>query len=328
MCRVPHALFTCIVICEVAVVTSVLAQSNDAVAQRAEPQPATTESNDNALFPPELTRFTPIENNPVFTAGGDGRWDVMIRERGWIMKSGDVWRMWYTGYDGTRPGQKMLGYATSTDGVRWTPHPDNPIYDEHWIEDMMVVEKDGVFYLFAEGEGDASTLFTSPDGIQWTRVGPLDVRKANGEPIEPGPYGTPTAWFEDGVWCLFYERYDKGIWLATSKDMKVWTNVSDEPVLSPGPDSYDGAMIALNQIVKHNGRYYAYYHGRGDAAPFDKWCSGVATSDDLRNWVKYPNNPLQPVAENKSSGIVVYDGERFRFYTMHGKVDLHLPVHE
>ena len=36
--------------------------------------------------------------------------------------------------------------------------------------------------------------------------------------------------------------------------------------------------------------------------------------------------PLQPTAENKSSGIVVHDGEKFRLYTMHPEVYLHVPA--
>ena len=64
------------------------------------------------LFPPELTKFEPIALNPVFTARGEGHWDVKHRERGWIVREGDLWRMWFTGYDGTKTGQRQLGYAT------------------------------------------------------------------------------------------------------------------------------------------------------------------------------------------------------------------------
>ena len=57
-------------------------------------------------------------------------------------------------------------------------------------------------------------LFSSKDGIAWTRIGPLDIRMKNGDPIPPGPFGTPTAFKEKDVWNLFYERNDKGVWLA------------------------------------------------------------------------------------------------------------------
>jgi len=278
-------------------------------------------------FPRELVRFGSAPGNPVFTARGEGYWDVKIRERGWILFNGDgpddvpAWQMWFTGYDGTREGKKQLGYATSADGISWNRYPKNPIYSEHWVEDMMVVRHAGTLYMFAEGAGDQAHLLTSKDGVKWTRQGPLDVRMANGKPIEPGPYGTPAAWFEKGTWHLFYERRDLGIWLATSKDMQVWRNVQDEPVLSPGPDEYDLDLVALNQIVRYKGRYYAYFHGskRGSGL----WSTAVAVSDDLIHWKKSPQNPLFPISQNKSSGILVHDGRQFRLYTMHNEVHLH-----
>lgn len=280
------------------------------------------------LFPPELTKFEPIATNPVFTAQGEGHWDVKIRERGWIIREGDLWRMWFTGYDGTRPGRRMLGYATSRDGLSWQPHPANPICKEHWVEDVCVIPHDGTLYMFAEGERDRAHLLTSRDGIAWQRIGRLDVRLKNGKPISDGAYGTPTAWFEDGVWNLFYERGDKGIWLARSRDLKVFTNVQDEPVMSPGPADFDRDMIAMNQIIKHHDRYYAVIHGSknpDDPTQPDLWSSGLATSTDLIHWTKYAGNPLRPVSENKSSGLLIHDGRQFLLYTMHGKVDVHRP---
>jgi predicted GH43/DUF377 family glycosyl hydrolase len=277
-------------------------------------------------FPEELVSFMPYRANPVFEASGQSRWDARIRERGWILKEGDTWRLWYTGYDGTREGKKMLGLATSTDGLRWTRHASNPLYAEHWVEDVQVLKHGDIYFMFAEGTEDRAQLLRSEDGVRWERVGPLDVRLKNGEPIPPGPYGTPTALFEGERWFLFYERSDRAVWLASSKDMRLWKNVQDEPVLQPGPDEYDRDQIALNQVIKHNGRYYAYYHGAAKPPPGKPtfWSTAVAVSSDLIHWKKYPKNPLLPIEQNKSSGIVVHDGNRFRLYTMHDKVDAHL----
>ncbi len=280
-------------------------------------------------FPAELVQFVPSKCNPVFTAQGEGHWDVKIRERGWILRDHNKYQMWYTGYDGTREGQKKLGYATSKDGLTWCSHPENPIYSDHWVEDMMIVKQNGTYYMFAEGAKDQAQLLTSSDGLKWKRQGKLDIRKVDGSLIAPGPRGTPTAWYENDTWYLFYERYDAGVWLATSKEMKIWTNLQDEPVLLPGPDEADRDLIAMNQIVKHHGRYYAYYHGTAanpDKTKPNLWSTNIAVSDDLIHWKKYENNPLQPIAENKSSGILVHDGKHFRLYTMHGKVDVHFPA--
>ena len=278
-------------------------------------------------FPKELTSFEPIAANPIFTGAGDGNWDVKIRERGWIIRDDRQWKMWYTGYDGTRPGKKMLGYATSRDGLTWSRHPANPIHSEHWVEDICIIRHERTLYMFAEGEQDRAHLLTSNDGLTWTRVGRIDVRLKNGEPISDGPYGTPTAWHEDGTWNLFYERGDKGIWLARSTDLKTFTNVQDEPVMVPGPDEFDHDLIAMNQIIKHNGKYYAVIHGARkptDPAQPSIWATGLAMSTDLIHWKKYPGNPLRPISENKSSGLLIHDGREFRLYTMHNRVDVHV----
>ncbi|WP_373653326.1 glycosylase [Schlesneria sp. DSM 10557] len=277
-------------------------------------------------FPPELTQFESDPRNPLFLGAGEGHWDVKIRERGWILREGNQWKMWYTGYDGTRPGQKKLGYATSTDGYVWQRDSRNPIYSEHWVEDVCIIPHEGIYYMFAEGAQDQTHLLTSRDGVSWQRVRRLDVRKVNGEPISDGPYGTPTAWFENGKWYLFYERGDRAVWLATSSDTEVFTNVKDEPVLEPGPEEYDFNQIALNQIFRHKGRYYAVFHGAHkseDPGTPSIWSTGLAVSDDLIHWKKYAGNPLRPTKENKSSGMLIFDGERFRLYTMHNEVNVH-----
>lgn len=281
-------------------------------------------------FPRELVAFRPADGNPVFSAAGEGHWDAKIRERGWIRVNPKAptgqpaWRMWYTGYDGTREGVKKLGLATSNDGITWTRHPANPLAGDQWVEDMTIVaDDDGTLWMFAEGRGDQAQLWKSNDGLQWNRVGPLDVRMLNGKPIEAGPYGTPTVFREDGNWYFFYERRDAGVWLAKSRDLKVWQHVQDEPVMSPGPDEYDRDLIAFNQVIKYQGRYYAYYHG--SKAGTKLWATAIACSDDLVHWTKYAQNPLFPVSENKSSGILVHDGSQYRLYTMHDRVQLHMP---
>jgi predicted GH43/DUF377 family glycosyl hydrolase len=313
--------------CRIAVLrrSLILAALACLVAQAARSEQVPARSPDEVIeFPQVLVDFAPYEKNPVFTPDNAGHWDARIRERGWILHEGELYRMWFTGYDGTRAGIRMLGYATSRDGLAWKRHSQNPIYREHWVEDMMVVRRNGTYYMFSEGLHDHAQLHSSNDGMNWKRHGTLDIRQVDGQPLAPGPFGTPTAWFEDSVWYLFYERRDAAVWLATSKDLKTWTNVQDEPVLHPGPAYYDERAIALNQIIQFDGRYYAYYHGIGPRTN-GNWTTNVATSSDLVHWIKYPRNPLVPVDTNQSSGIVVDDGSGMRLYTMHDQVRVHLP---
>ena len=268
--------------------------------------------------------FVSVSDHPVFVAA-PGEWDSRIRERGWIIKDGDVWKMWYTGYNpDQQPLTMKLGYATSTDGLNWHRFAGNPIIDDVWVEDIMVVQHDNRYIMFAEGADDQAQRLESVNGVEWSQKGRLDVRLMNGQPIPPGPFGTPTVYFENGTWNLFYERRDEGVWLAKSKDLQVWTNVSDEPVLKPGPESYDRLMIAMNQVVKVDGKYIAVLHGTGTPQKPREWCTNLAESSDLMHWKKSVRNPLLPISENKSSGQLIQVGTDWRLYTMHDKVNVHL----
>jgi sucrose-6-phosphate hydrolase SacC (GH32 family) len=275
-------------------------------------------------FPAELTDWVPYEGNPLFAGTGQNTWDREIQERGFILREGDAWRLWFTGYDSQRGETKALGYATSMDGIRWTRHPGNPVFDRTWTEDVFVVKHEGVYQMFAEGTGDVAHRLTSADGLRWEEQGRLDVRTRSGAPLSAGPYGTPTVWIDEGgKFHLFYERDDKGIWLATSTDLKLWTNVSDEPVIALGPDAYDLYAVALNQVVRYRGRYYGLYHANADPEGNGPWTTCLAASDDLVHWEKYPGNPM--IRSNDSSGILVDDGRQMRLYTMHPAMKLWLP---
>lgn len=287
------------------------------------PATAVGETSAATTFPRELVEWTPHAGNPVFRGEGPGHWDAAIRERGWILRVGDVYHLWYSGYDGTREGIKQLGHATSRDGLRWTRSQRNPLCPGRWVEDGMVVRDGGTFYMFAEGPRPSEAqLLTSADGVTWKPEGVLDIRTTDGRRIDR-PFGTPTVWLEEGAWHLFYERADLGVWLATTDDPRSlrWNNVQDEPVLVPGPDAYDAEMIAVDQIVKHRGVYYAYYHGSGRCAEgvARTWSTNIARSRDLVHWEKFAGNPL--VGDNKSSGMVVPVAGRYRLYTMHDRVD-------
>lgn len=281
-------------------------------------------SSENKLdkFPSEMVSFSPYSGNPVFSGTGTDTWDKKIRERGYILYEDGIYKMWYSGYNPDLARPKFLGYATSTDGINWERYSDKPIFTEKWVEDMIVVKYEGVYYMYAEGDGDVAHLLTSPNGIEWEEQGDLTLLTTKGDTI-PGPYGTPTVWIENGKWYLFYERDDLSIWLATSDNKLTWQNIQDDAVIALGPDSYDIAAVAANQVVKYKNRYYIYYHAtdridwQHPSSPV-KWTSNVAMSTDLIHWEKYPGNPF--VDGDYSSPILVFDHKKPSLYTMHPAV--------
>jgi hypothetical protein len=275
-------------------------------------------------FPDELVHFEAGSKAAIFAGTGEDTWDQKIRERSYILHEGKTWRMWYDGYNERQTPTHFLGYATSKDGRQWQRAGDKPIYDKSWIEDICVVKHAGTYYLFSEGRDDIAHLLQSKDGFLWTEQGPLEIRRVDGSPITPGPYGTPSAWVENGVWYLYYERNDAAVWLAKSRDLKTWVNVQDEPVLECGPASYDRYAVAVDQVIKYKGRYYAYYHASAHPK-WREWSTNLATSSDMVHWKKYPGNPVLPVDPAdplRSSAFLVQDGERFRLYATHPDVKL------
>ncbi len=270
-------------------------------------------------FPSELVDFGPASEKPLLAGTGPGNWDKLVRERGWILRENDQWYLWFTGYNDELSKDRFLGYATSSDGLNWKRWSGNPLTHSSWVEDMCILKRGDTYHMFAEGRDDVAHLLISTDRTSWQEQGDLDIRQADGKPISAGPRGTPSVWFENDTWWLFYERKDLAVYVATSKDLKVWTNVRDEPVIDRGPAAYDLYAVAVDQIIKQDGRYYAYYHA--SALPqWGEWSTCIAMSEDLIHWKKYPGNPVIPVnptLPGAGSGTVVHDGKNWRLYTTH-----------
>ena len=271
------------------------------------------------MFHAELVNFKEYSENPIFTGTNLDTWDKQMRERGFILKEGPNYHLWFTGYSPASP-TKFLGYATSKDGIHWKRFSKETIHPGQWVEDMCVVKSGKTYYMFAEGEGDIAHMLVSTDRVHWQEKGNLDIRNVDGSSIRKGAYGTPTVIRAKGVWNLFYERDDLGIWLATSKDLKTWTNVQDEPVIKMGPDAYDLFAVAMNQVIRYKGLYYGYYHASA-YKDWHEWSTNIAVSSDLIHWEKYEKNPI--IGNNQSSGMVLKDRKGFRLYTMHRKVNLY-----
>ena len=292
---------------------------------------AATARGEGAAVPRELVTFGPPSAGPLFAGGGVDAWDRDLRERGWILRYGGCWHLWYTGSNPNRDPVRRLGHATSGDGLNWT-RSTGPLLPGRWVEDVCVARASGSvgesFLMVAEGEHDIAHLLASRDLVSWRPCGPLDIRLASGAAIPDGPRGTPTLWFDGGLWHLYYERRDDGVWLATSRDCRTFTNVSDEPVLACGPEAFDRHGIAIDQIVRFDGRWYAYYHASPDPMR-QTWQTCIAASDDLVHWEKWEGNPVLPVDPahpKRSSATVIHDGERLRLYTTHPDVRVRFSV--
>ena len=69
-----------------------------------------------------------------------------------------------------------------------------------------------------------------------------------------------------------------------------WYFYSFNPVLEPGPSSWDNKDINTPNVIKIGGTYYLYYDAKSYSSSIFR--IGLATSPDGINWTKSPSNPL------------------------------------
>ena len=90
-----------------------------------------------------------------------------------------------------------------------------------------------------------------------------------------------------------------------------------------GPEPYDKAAVAFDQVFKRDGVYYAIYHANRER-PWKDWTTCLARSRDLVHWEKYPGNPIVGGQLLQRPGR--RDARGTRLYTMHPDVRRFEPV--
>lgn len=124
-------------------------------------------------------------------------------------------RMWYSGGEQYEPD--AIGYATSSDGLSWTKHPANPIFqadptrawERHKVTACQVVEYDGWHYMFYIGFRDNDHaqigLARSRDGLSnWERLPTNPMVSPDPNQWDHDACYKPFALFDGARWRLWY----------------------------------------------------------------------------------------------------------------------------
>jgi predicted GH43/DUF377 family glycosyl hydrolase len=133
-----------------------------------------------------------------------------------------LYRMWYSGGEQYEPD--AIGYATSSDGLRWTKHDSNPIFksdptltwEQYKVTACQIVQDNGWYLMFYIGFRDIDHaqigLARSKDGVSnWERL-----------PANPIVQPDPGAWDHDACykpyaildgdrWLLWYNGRHGGL---------------------------------------------------------------------------------------------------------------------
>jgi predicted GH43/DUF377 family glycosyl hydrolase len=141
-------------------------------------------------------------------------------------------------------------------------------------------------YLYHSWDIGAPRMLKKQDGKYWTLYGCYP--RQGGYELRPGYEG-----------------------VASSDDGLCWQRASNSPILSiyqKDCRKWEKDCIYQPWLVEHEGTYYNFYN----AADGGKEETGVALSNDLIHWVRYPRNPVVRIRAGGYDETFCSDGKVYR----------------
>jgi len=241
-------------------------------------------------------------NNPILSPT-PGAWDAFEILLPRLLYDGTTFKMWYVGYRTAESGGS-IGYATSTDGVKWTKHPDPVLqpgpsgtWDTYTTSLGSVVWNGSRYLMWYRGRGPVAEngaigLAVSPDGISWTKYAGNPVMKGSSQYYMAYPYvikvdGSFKMWYAEGSPEGYRVNY------ASSADGMKWTKYGSA-VFSPSQDTrkWDAGTVYSPAVIFDGSTYWMWYSGADE--DLKTWLVGYATSGDGISWTRNPGNPILP----------------------------------
>lgn len=218
--------------------------------------------------------------SPVLTPGPTGAWDSAYVSLGGVIWNGTALTMWYVGGGLTTFLNGAVGLATSTDGIKWTKFPGNPVLKPDTLDSremstpFVVKVPSGLYNMWyaARGQSDPPSssvlrlLYTqSFDGTTWTT--PTVVLQPNATAWDSGSVFAPSVFFDGIMFGMWYTAVSQGslapeIGYATSTDGRTWQKASETPILRSGVSgSWDSGGVENPRVIFSNNGFMLYYDG-------------------------------------------------------------------
>lgn len=226
--------------------------------------------------------------------GAQGEWDSIDVLNPAVIRQGDAYYNFFSGYDGKA---WHTGLAVSADGVTWSKEgkilsPDPGTWEGNAIaaNGSAISDDSGILYYYQAGNPVEIGLARSRNGHQWQRNGP--------PVLSVGPFDS---WDERGVadpyviragesFYMFYLGQDRArrqrLGVAMSHDGVSWTKLRANPILELGEyGSFDSNGFGEPAVWTARGYYWMLYTGR-DRNEMRRM--GLARSRDGVRWEKLP----------------------------------------
>ena len=208
---------------------------------------------------------------PVLSRGDWDSGDVLNPS---VVRFGDEYRNYYSGYDGKTWN---TGLATSSDGIHWTKRGK----------------------ILGPDAGNGSALVFGGEVLYWYQTGsPVQIALEGKIVLKTGPRGS---WDETGVadpyvierngeLYLFYLGMDRArrqrLGVARSHDGVVWEKLISNPIMELGGSAaFDEMGLGEPAVWSSGGLYWMLYTGR---ARGEKRRIGLAKSPDGVQWSREP----------------------------------------
>ncbi len=269
-------------------------------------------------------------NNVILNVGTSGSWDDVDVYAPFVLKDGDVYKMWYTGVAGTN--DYRIGYAISNDGINWQKYSGNLCsgsgatgngcifehnssgFDSVYVYQPTVIKENNIYKMWYggyDGSGLEIGYATSSNGVNW-------IRQNSGNPvITIGSAGSWDDWGvtyphvakEGSVYKMWYSgeqsAYNFRVGYAMSTDGVNWTKYDDANTADCGfsEANDNGCMIDIGssgsfyqndietpKVIKLNNLYYLYFYGQDGSGVFR---AGLMTSVNGIDWqIGNEGNPV------------------------------------
>jgi predicted GH43/DUF377 family glycosyl hydrolase len=272
-----------------------------------------------------LARRTRCADPTNWTAGSSGpgpvfspslkasRFDGSAVEGPSVVFDGTRFLLYYTGRTGGKAASS-IGYTTSTDGQSWaTPGTALTIHGETAAEisDAMVTRHNDVFlmaYRAVALKGASIAIASSPDGVGWTKVKNV-LDQGGAGTWDSADVAAPTlAPFRHRLYLWYVGRSETST--AASVGLAIAQNNLDfvkakKPVLAPTLSGINDRGVADPWVLSDGKVLHMWYVGHSWGG---KTSINYAVSEDGRNWVHFPKNPVVLAGDSSIFGSTGVSG--------------------
>lgn len=202
--------------------------------------------------------------------------------RPFVLREDDGYTMWYSAHSDTRV---VICRATSRDGLNWQRRGTVLVPERRWEKaavmcPSVIRDSGGGYHLWYSGgeryEPDAVGYATSPDGVDWCRVGDAPVLVADpASRWERHRVAGAHVFVHEGYFYAAYIGFSNGfedsaIGIARSLDGVHWQRHAENPVLTRGgPGAFDAINVYKPFVLIEGAIWRMWFNASAALTPED-----------------------------------------------------------